>query len=134
MRRSSVFFGRLLLVLASGVAITGCISLDTQRAKLIPVADADSRAQIALSREVVAALSGGAVQTLAAGSQWRRVGATVQGDVYRPIGRTFTLQGSRQVEAWLVSARGKLVGFYLPHEQAYASLKTPVVLPVEMRQ
>ena len=134
MRRSSVFLGRLLLVLASGMALGGCISLETQRTKLIPVADADARGQIVLSREVVATLSGGAVQTLAAGSQWRRVGATVQGDVYRPTDRSFTLQGGRSSEAWLVSARGKLVGFYLPHEQAYAPLKSAVVLPVEMRQ
>ncbi|OZI43547.1 hypothetical protein CEK29_10355 [Bordetella genomosp. 5] len=134
MRGSSLFVARLVLALTGLVALSGCISLDTQRARLIPVADLDSRGQIAVSREVTATLSGGAVQTIASGSQWRRVGAIVQGDVYRPLDRGFTLQGARQVEAWLVIARARLVGFYLPGEQAFAPLKTPVALPVEMRQ
>ena len=65
---------------------------------------------------------------LAAGSRWRPVGRVPQGDVYRPVGTVFTIEGEQVHEAYLVVADHKLVGFYLPAEARYSALAEPLSL------
>ncbi|MFX8297360.1 hypothetical protein ABTL30_20295, partial [Acinetobacter baumannii] len=55
-----------------------------------------------------------------------RVGTVPQGVVYRPVGTIFTIEGRQVHEAYLVIADQRLVGFYLPGEQAYSPLSTAV--------
>ncbi|MFY3176495.1 hypothetical protein ACOTFF_01880 [Achromobacter xylosoxidans] len=112
----------------------GCASGRPEPATLVPVAAAEPANVIQLSRAVVGALPADAVVTLAAGSQWRRVGAIVQGDVYRPLGGQLIVRAPRKTEAYLVASSGQLVGFYLPGERGYVELVRPVALPVGMRQ
>ncbi|WP_428984089.1 hypothetical protein [Ralstonia psammae] len=83
-----------------------------------------SRIQLKSSTEV--RLETGYTRTLAAGSNWQRVGTLAQGAVYRPVGTIFTIEGRQVHEAYLVIAGQRLVGFYLPGEQAYAPLSTAV--------
>ena len=116
------------------VALAGCMSVKSERVNLVPVAAADPVSSIQLSRAVVAVLPNETVVTLASGSQWKRTGAILQGDVYRSQGGLFTIQTRRQNEAYLVASSGKLVGFYLPGESSFMALSRPVNLPVEMRQ
>jgi len=71
-------------------------------------------------------LETGYTRTLASGSSWQRVGALPQGGVYRPVGTIFTIEGRQVHEAYLVIADQRLVGFYLPGEQAYSPLSTAV--------
>ncbi|HYQ81393.1 MAG TPA: hypothetical protein VEP68_07820 [Anaeromyxobacteraceae bacterium] len=66
-----------------------------------------------------------------AGSTWRLVGSLPQGDVYRPVGDVFTVEGANVHEAYLVLAQGRVVGFYLPGEAAYAPLRDGVALPTD---
>ncbi|WP_244240449.1 hypothetical protein [Achromobacter agilis] len=110
------------------------MSVSTQKVSMAPVAAADPAGTIQLSRAVIAALPNDTSVTLPAGSQWRRVGALPQGDVYRPLSGLFTIQTRRQDEAYAVASSGKLLGFYLPGESAFLPLSRPVALPVEMRQ
>ncbi|MEN4921340.1 hypothetical protein ABE485_21910 [Achromobacter spanius] len=110
------------------------MSVSTQKASLVPVASADRASVIQLSRMVSVRLPNDSAATLPAASQWERVGALPQGDVYRSLSGLFTVQTRRQGEAYLVASSGKLVGFYLPGESAYMPLTRPVSLPVEMRQ
>ncbi|MFD4840764.1 hypothetical protein ACFWP0_24920 [Achromobacter sp. NPDC058515] len=110
------------------------MSVSTQKVRMVPVAAADPVSIIQPSRAVTAVLPNDGVATLPAGSQWQRVGALPQGDVYRSLGGLFTIQTRRQNEAYVVASSGKLVGFYLPGEAAYLPLSRPVALPVEMRQ
>ncbi len=123
----------LLLACTCTFALSACLSGGTQKIGLTPVAAADPVHTVRLSRAVIA-LSGDASVTLPAASQWRRVGALPQGDVYRSMDGVFTLPSRRQGEAYLVASSGKLLGFYLPGESAYMPLSRPVTLPVEMRQ
>lgn len=123
-----------LLASVCAVALAGCMSVSTQKVGMVPVAAADPVYSITLSRVVIAALPNESSVTLAAGSQWRRVGALPQGDVYRSLNGLFTIQTRRQGEAYLVASSGKLLGFYLPGESAFMALSRPVTLPVEMRQ
>ncbi|MFY0476445.1 hypothetical protein [Achromobacter marplatensis] len=110
------------------------MSVSTEKIGMTPVAAADPIHTIQLSRVVIAALPNESSVTLPAASQWRRVGALPQGDVYRAMSGLFTIQARRQGEAYLVASSGKLLGFYLPGESAYMALSRPVTLPVEMRQ
>ncbi|WMD22559.1 hypothetical protein RAS12_09325 [Achromobacter seleniivolatilans] len=110
------------------------MSISTQKISMVPVAPADPVYTIQLSRAVIAALPNDTSVTLPAASQWRRVGALPQGDVYRSTGGLFTIQTRRQGEAYIVASSGKLLGFYMVGESAYMPLVRPVALPVEMRQ
>ena len=83
-----------------------------------------SRIQLKSAAEI--RLETGYTRTLAAGSNWQRVGTLPQGAVYRPVGTIFTIEGRQVHEAYLVIAGQRLVGFYLPGEQAYSPLSTAV--------
>ncbi|WP_316680814.1 hypothetical protein [Ralstonia flaminis] len=85
---------------------------------------APSRLQLKASTEV--RLETGYTRTLAAGSNWQRAGTLSQGAVYRPVGTIFTIEGRQVHEAYLVIADQRLVGFYLPGEQAYSPLSKAV--------
>lgn len=126
--------GALLLTSVCVFALGACMSVSTQKVGMVPVAAADPAYVIQLSRAVIAALPNESSVTLPAGSQWRRVGALPQGDVYRLQGGLFTIQTRRQGEAYVVATSGKVIGFYLPGESAFMALSRPVTLPVEMRQ
>lgn len=122
------------LALVGMLSLSACMSVSTQKVSLVPVAASEPVSVIQLSRMVSAQLPNDSVANLPAASQWQRVGALPQGDVYRSLNGLFTIQTRRQGEAYLVASSGKLVGFYLPGETAYLPLNRPVTLPVEMRQ
>lgn len=126
--------GAVVAAALSLAVLGGCASGRPEPANLVPVAAAEPANVIQLSRAVVGALPADAAVTLPAGSQWRRVGAIVQGDVYRPLGGQFSVHAPRKTEAYLVASSGRLVGFYLPGERGYVELAHPVALPVGMRQ
>lgn len=122
------------LAFAGMLSLSACMSVSTQKVSLVPVAASEPVSVIQLSRMVSAHLPNDRIANLPAASQWQRVGALPQGDVYRALDGLFTVQTRRQGEAYLVASSGKLVGFYLPGETAYLPLNRPVTLPVEMRQ
>jgi hypothetical protein len=125
-------YARAFICLLAG-AITACAS-DLDRSPvtftaLAPGVDADS-APLRMPAAVTLTPSTGYSETVHAGSAWQRVGATPQGDVFRPVGGVFSVEGANHHEAYLVIARGRIVGFYLPGERAFAPLPQPVPLPV----
>jgi hypothetical protein len=61
-------------------------------------------------------------------SKWECIGTIDQGEVYKPINQCFTLECSNVYEAFLVIQNDNLIGFYLPVEKGYNSLKTPIPL------
>ncbi|AJX31194.1 hypothetical protein [Burkholderia oklahomensis] len=67
-------------------------------------------------------LSTGFERTIAEGATWRRVGATPQGDAYRPLGAAFAIEGSQVHEAYLVVREGALVEFSRPGESRFSPL------------
>lgn len=68
-------------------------------------------------------LDTGYSRSIAAGSQWRQVGSIEQGAVYQPHQNVFTLEGANIHEAYLVVDKDKLVGFYLPAERGFSTLR-----------
>lgn len=75
--------------------------------------------------------STGYTRIIRAGSTWRLVGTLPQGEVYRPIGEVFSVEGANVHEAYLVLVDGGVVGFYLPGEGAFAPLPKRVRLPTD---
>ncbi|MGT2494407.1 hypothetical protein ACU4GD_37915 [Cupriavidus basilensis] len=71
-------------------------------------------APIKLLAPALIQLDTGYTRQLAANSVWKRVGHVPQGEVYRPVGTIFTIEGRQVHEAYLVLKDNKLVGFYLP--------------------
>jgi hypothetical protein len=73
-------------------------------------------------------LASGYRRTIATQSRWRVVGTLPQGQVLRPIGTVFTIEGRQVHEAYLVVMNSNLVGFYLPGESHFSPLDKPVPL------
>lgn len=88
----------------------------------------DSEVIVTVQRDVEVLPNEFYSRTIRAGSQWRLVGATPQGDVYRPVAGVFTVEGAQVHEAGLVISGAKLVGFYMLVETAFVPLDRPVDL------
>jgi len=70
------------------------------------------------------------IRTLKGGSKWEFAGKIPEGDVYKPLSQVLTVECSNIFEAYLVLSGRTLVGFYLPVERGYVSVKKPVPLPI----
>ncbi|WP_354674873.1 hypothetical protein [Cupriavidus alkaliphilus] len=111
------------------VALSACAPMIATVPSTIEVTQpsaAAPRIQILIATAVQ--LDTGYSRTLPERSVWSRVGRVPQGDVYRPIGTIFTIEGRQVHEAYLVIRDKTLVGFYLPGEQNYSPLSTAVPL------
>lgn len=84
---------------------------------------------LVVSTRVDVALGTGYSRTISQGSTWLPVGEITAGTVYKPGSGVFTVEGTNVHEAYLVVANGRLMGFYLAGEAAYAPLGHPVDLP-----
>ncbi|EHK63442.1 hypothetical protein [Achromobacter arsenitoxydans] len=129
--------GRLRMAAAiaclAGLA-AACASNAPIRTVFVPVVAGEAAPAMTLSRDVVVTLADGADQTLPEGSRWRRVGALVQGDVYRRIDAPMSMGKADGPQAYLVASSGRLVGFYLPAGGLFAPVPKPAVLPFSQRQ
>ncbi len=120
---------RLPLLLAT--AVVGCASeLDRSPISYTPLPQAAEPTTLRILGTVTLTPISGYSETLKAGSAWQRVGATPQGEVYRPSGDVFSVGGANRHEAYLVVSGPKIVGFYLPGEGAFAPLAQSVPLPI----
>ncbi|HCW17295.1 hypothetical protein [Achromobacter sp.] len=114
------------------VGIGGCAASVKQAAVAVPVqtSGAQSKPNQAVQETVVVKLPTGYQREIRKGSLWRSAGSIPQGEVLRPVGTVFTIEGRQVHEAWLVLSDQKLVGFYLPGDQAYSALKSPLPMIV----
>lgn len=120
-------FAKLPSLAALLLCLSACAVQHTPSA-FTPLASATQSTPRTLAQETALTLGTGYGRTLKAGSAWRQVGAVPQGEVYRPVGDVFTLEGSNIHEAYLVLRADTLVGFYLPAEQGFSPLQSPVSL------
>lgn len=104
------------------LTLTACATVHHSPSRLQARAASAQAAPRVLAKEVGITLDTGYERTLKAGSRWRAAGTVDQGDVYRPVGDVFTIEGANIHEAWLVVRDGTLVGFYLPAEHGYSAL------------
>jgi hypothetical protein len=116
------------LFIACLLCLSACAAVRYTPAPLTPLAPATQAAERTLAQQAAFRLDTGYERMLKAGSVWRQAGAIAQGEVYRPVGAVFTLEGANIHEAWLVIRGDALVGFYLPAERAFSPLASPVPL------
>lgn len=115
---------RPFLVAACMLALlSACASVAQTPAQLQATPAGASSAVRTLDTPLDIELDTGYRRTIAAGSQWQQVGSIDQGAVYRPHLNVFTLEGANIHEAYLVVDKDKLVGFYLPAERGFSTLK-----------
>ena len=115
--------------LVAALLIQGCAT----EVKRTPIAftsvpSAESAAIVTVLKDVEVTPATGYPRTIRAGSQWRLIGGTPRGDVYRPVSSVFTVEGAQVHEAGLVISGGKLVGFHMLVEQAFVPLDPPAAL------
>jgi hypothetical protein len=62
------------------------------------------------------------------GARWNTVGTLAEGIVYKSPDQALTIECSNVFEVYLVVARLRLVGFYLPVEKGFSPLGEPIQL------
>ncbi|MGT2510058.1 hypothetical protein [Cupriavidus basilensis] len=108
-------FWRRWLVFGASLALLGCAPMIATTPASVELAQGGAAAHpIKLLAPALIQLDTGYTRQLAANSVWKRVGHVPQGEVYRPVGTIFTIEGRQVHEAYLVLKDNKLVGFYLP--------------------
>ncbi len=83
-----------------------------------------------LKQDAEVSLATGYKRKLKAKTRWVCIGSLPQGEVYKSADQILTVEGSNIFEANIVVASNKLVGFYLPVEGTYSSLKKPLALQI----
>ncbi|MCA1324282.1 hypothetical protein [Herbaspirillum sp. alder98] len=120
-----VLLGSMLFACASSVI--------TQPATLTPLVDASTSnaPRLRVITGTIVTLDKGFRRSIPQNSLWRRVGTLPQGEVYRPVGLVFTIEGRQVHEAYLVLNDSTLAGFYLPGESAFSPLSHPPKLTIK---
>ncbi|MBK8071853.1 MAG: hypothetical protein IPK34_07460 [Ramlibacter sp.] len=114
--------------------LAGCAAEVPRAAtQFTPVKAGQTAETIVLRRDTLVRPSIGYDRVLKARSAWIAVGTVSAGKVYRPDGFTLTIRSANTHEAYLVVRDGQLVGFYLPGEQGYAPVLSPVPLLLEIQ-
>ncbi len=85
---------------------------DSQSAKFIQIVEGASVSS-----------SAGYSRVIPSGSKWEYVGLLKEGNVYKPTGHVFTIEGYHVHEAYLVVKGNTLIGFYLPVENSFSRVK-----------
>ena len=109
------------------LSLAACADLTTHPETLTreaPAGDTSYRLQGA----VTGAPSGGRSRTLAQGSIWQSFGTVPEGTIYRPVGTILTAEAMNVHEAYIVVHDGTWVGFWLPAENAFVTIATPVTI------
>jgi hypothetical protein len=118
------------LLVGAALLLGGCTAA-VQHTPVSLIPSATAAAPVVLARSVVVTFDSGYARPINAGSRWTLAGTVAQGTVYRPVGDVFTVEGAHIHEAWLVLDRDQLVGFYLPAERGFSSLRTPLTLHLQ---
>lgn len=79
-------------------------------------------------------LDSGYERLIRPGTEFAEVGRIRQGRVLKPTSTTFTIEGAHIHEAYPVLEGARIVGFFLPAEQAFSPLSQPASLLLEERK
>lgn len=121
-----MYIVRISFVIIGLVIIGSCAGEVVLHPSYLSPASSSDRSRITISQEASIRLSTGYKRTLPAGSIWELRGNLPYGGAYKRVNGIFTVEGAHVHEAFIVIHGNRLVGFYLPVEQAYA--RTEVVL------
>lgn len=110
----------VLLVVPLSLLLAACApEVVRQPTQLMPVTEQPASA-IEILEDASVPVGPGYQRVIPRGSIWTRVGRAVQGEVFKPVDRVFTVEGTHIYEAYLVLDGDRVVGFYLPVERAFS--------------
>src|SRR4030095_1515346 len=110
----------VLLVAPLSLLVVACAPEVVRRpAQLTPVTG-QSESAIEVLQGAYISVGPGYQRVIPRGSVWTSVGRTAQGEVFKPVGRVFTVEGTHIYEAYIVLDGDRVVGFYLPVERAFS--------------
>jgi hypothetical protein len=89
--------------------------------QLTPITEA-AGGTIEVLAEVPLTVGSGYRRVIRPGDHWTRIGRILEGEVYKPVDRVFTVEGAQVHEAYLVLEGDRVVGFYLPVERAFSPM------------
>ena len=112
---------RLLRVLASALALAACApEIVRQPTQLTSVTEQAGGTIEILEDTSILVGPAGYRRVIGRGSVWTTIGRVVEGEVYKPVNRVFTIEGAQIHDAYLVLDGDRVVGFYLPVERAFS--------------
>ncbi|PYM37665.1 MAG: hypothetical protein DME15_00505 [Candidatus Rokuibacteriota bacterium] len=112
---------RLLGVLASALALAACApEIVRQPTQLTSVTEQAGGTIEILEDTSILVGPAGYRRVIGRGSVWTTIGRVVEGEVYKPVNRVFTIEGAQIHDAYLVLDGDRVVGFYLPVERAFS--------------
>lgn len=123
----------LLSLLLSLLFLSGCASQVITEVTQLPVYQENQPEKyIQIAEEARVSSSAGYSRVIMSGSKWEYVGLISRGNVYKPFGHIFTIEGYHIHEAYLVVSDKRLIGFYLPVENAFSGVKKKILLKYEV--
>ena len=126
---------RALLLMACLLMMSACAFnvriMHKSPAQLVP--EPPSEQVWTLTTGTPAILPVGRATTLKGGTLWRRIGRIEEGDVMRTKDQVVFVEASNSYQADIVVRDGKLVGFYLPVDLAFAPCSPPMPIALTER-
>jgi len=113
------FLRWMLMMSLGGLGLVACApEIVRQPTQLVPTEQPGDTIEIVENASI--SVGPGYQRAIARGSVWTRIGRSVEGEVFKPVDRVFTVEGAHIHEAYLVLDGDRVVGFYLPVERAFS--------------
>ncbi len=126
--------GVAVLALGLGaLGLVGCSAEVVRRPATLTAASGQPTTTIEVLERASIPVGPGHSRVIDRGSVWRLIGRSVGGEVFKPVDQVFTVEGKRIREAYLVLDGDRVVGFYLPVEQAFAPAPEQTRLSIRRR-
>jgi hypothetical protein len=111
---------RVAVLIAVAALVGGCASEVVRSSAIVSPAAPSDPQRIVIAEDATVRSSSGYSRVLPTDSVWELRGTLPQGRVYKRVNDVFTVEGTHVHEAYLVVSGNRLVGYYLPVEQAYS--------------
>ena len=116
----SVFLRWRVVVSLSALGLAACAPEIVRQPTQLTLLTEQPGGTIEILEDASVSVGPGYRRVISRGSVWMRIGRSVEGEVYKPVDRVFTVEGAHIHEAYLVLVGDRVVGFYLPVERAFS--------------
>jgi hypothetical protein len=125
---------RLGTVIACTALVVGCASEVQRRPVEFTAGIAELGQRFTTTAFIELRPDSGYARSIPSGTEFVAIGRIAAGLVLKPTNSVLTLEGKHMHEAYAVRDRDRLVGLYLPAEQAYDALRNPPAMPLQERK
>jgi hypothetical protein len=119
-RQPAAFFRWRFVAQLGALGLAACApEIVRQPTQLTPVIEQPAGV-IEILEDALIPVGPGYERVISRGSVWISIGRSLEGEVFKPVDRVFTVEGAHVHEAYLVLDGERLVGFYLPVERSFS--------------